>query len=289
MFDSPFKTALVCDDGAAAGDAALSAGRFLSDQLGTSVHVVHVVDIPSADHVAGDPTEEMERRRSFTERAAEWLAKRAQGAVAADCESTLHLGKPSASIIESASNTGADLVVLGPHAKELFDFGGTQRAIFAGTQCSIWSQPAPMGEIERILCPCDLSALSMKALGIARDLSRALTIPLHVIFVSEPPVFVEPTVMYGEVPTPAYVVDGMHEFAESRFNEAMDAFDFEDVPGASHAFIVGSPTISILDARSPGDLLVMGTRGHTGLSAALMGGTTYGILKDASGPVLAVR
>lgn len=289
MFDSPFKKALVCDDGAAAGDAALSAGRFLSDQLGTAVQVVHAVDIPSADCVAGDPTEELERRRLFTDRATDWLAERAQSAVSKDCESTLHLGKPSASVIQTASDSGADLVVLGPHKKELFDFGGTQRAIFAGTQCSIWSQPAPLVEIERIFCPCDLSELSMKALGVARDLSRALTIPLHVLYVSEPPVFVEPTVMYGEVPMPTYVVDSLHEFAESRFNEAMEAFDFEDVPGASHVFTVGAITMSILDARAPGDLLVMGTRGHTGLSAALMGGTTYDVLKDASGPVLAVR
>ncbi len=289
MTETLFKKALVCDDGKSAGDAALSVGRYLSEQLGTPIHVLHAVDIPSAEHVAGDPSEELERRRLFTQGAANWMEERVHGAVSPKCTTSLHLGKPTASVIKTAKEIEADLVVLGPHEKEFLDFGGTQRAIFAGTKCSIWSQPAPLSSIERIVCPCDLSPLSMAALDVARDLARALTIPLHVLSASEPPIFVEPTVMYGDVPTPTYVIESLHEAAEARFNEAMASVNFEDIPGATHEFLIGAPVPTILDMQTPTDLVVMGTRGHTGLTAAILGGTTYSVLKHAKGPVLAVR
>lgn len=286
----PFERALVCDDGTAAGDMALGAARFLLDQLGVDAHVVHAVDVPDPADVGGNPADELARRHDFETRAGEWLERRATEKVGPGIHTSLRFGRPAAVVKRAAHELHADLVIMGPHTKaHIFDFGGTQRAVFAGTDCHVWSQPVPLTSVERIVCPTDLSEISLGALAQARDLARALTLPLHVLHASAPPILAEPSVIYGDVQTPSYVIESLHEAAEKRFDAAMDAFDFEDVPGVSRAFHVGAPVPVIEDAREPGDLLVIGTRGHTGISAALLGGTAYAVLKGGGGPVLAIR
>lgn len=286
----PLERAIVCDDGTSAGAAALSAARYLMDGLGVDAHVIHAVDVPDPSVVGGDPAVELERRRNFESQAGGWLEGRAAEEIGPGIHTSVGFGRPARVIQAAVEEHNADLVIVGPHTKEhMFDFGGTQRAVFGGTSCHVWSQPGKLGEIERILCPTDLSPLSMQALDMARAMARALTLPLHVIHASEPPVFSEPGGFYGGIETPAYVVESLHDAAEKRFASAMDAYDFEDVPGASRAFHVGPPVPVIEDARQASDLVILGTRGHTGLGAALLGGTAYAVLKAGTSPVLAVR
>ena len=72
------------------------------------------------------------------------------------------------------------------------------------------------------------------------------------------------------------------------FEEHMASADWNGV-AHEHEFVDGSPADTIHQAERAADLVVMGTHGLTGLSAALIGSVTYSVLKHATRPVLVVR
>lgn len=288
----PFRRAIVADDGKVGGDAALSVAPFVLDKLSYSMTLVHAIDVPEPRDMAGSPDEIVNYRRALAERAADWLDGRVRARFGDDTEKVdrlVQLGEPSRIVRRAAEDSGADLIVVGPHRKEhLLDFGGTQRAIFAGSGCHVWSQPFEAQTIRRIFAPTDLSTRSHRAMGVARDVARTLGLPLHVFCTSPPPAFADAGMMYGDVPSPAYVVDALHETARKRFDDYMAEVDTSDVSEVTQEFLIGDPVVGINEQRLSTDLVVMGTRGHTGISAALFGGTTYAVLKEGAGPVLAV-
>ncbi|MEM6671627.1 MAG: universal stress protein [Planctomycetota bacterium] len=289
----PFELAVVGDDGRRGGDLSLAAARWISESFGTKLHVVHTIDVPDADEIAGRPDEIVERRENLAIRASDWLNGRVReqlGAAAENAEAQVDFGRPHVALLRAARSSGADLVIVGPHAKEhFFDLGGTQRAVFSGAPCHVWSQPGPIEPIERVLAPTDLSDRSLAALEVARDLALHLGVPIVTLHSSPPPAFVEPTAMgAAETGMPTYVVDGLHDMARERFESRMGAFEWKGAETEAR-FVVGAAVPAIEDAREPGDLVVMGTHGHTGISAAILGGVTYAVLKSASGPVLALR
>ncbi|MEM9379207.1 MAG: universal stress protein [Planctomycetota bacterium] len=289
----PFQLAVVGDDGARGGDLALDAAASLMRSIGCRLHVVHSIDVPDADEIAGRPDEIVERREALAQRATEWLRARCDerfGDLASKVEAQVDFGRPHVALLRAARSLDADLVVLGPHRKEhFFDLGGTQRAVFSAAPCHVWSQPSDSVPIERVLAACDLSDRSMAALAVARDVAAHLGVPMCVLHCSPPPAFVEPTAMgVAETGMPTYVVDGLHDLAEERFESKMKSFDLGDV-ACERRFVVGATVTALEDAREPSDLVVMGTHGHTGISAALLGGVTYSVLKSAKGPVLALR
>ncbi len=289
----PFKTAVVGDDGNKGGDLALDAALTIVRRFGTQLHVVHSIDVPDADEIAGRPEEIVARRESLAARASTWLRERVDekfGDLASKVDTQVDFGRPHVALLRAARSVGADLVIVGPHRKEhFFDLGGTQRAVFSGAPCDVWSQPSASAEITRVLAPCDLSERSLTALASARDVALHIGVPMVVLHCSPPPAFVDPTAMgVAETGMPTYVIDGLHDAAKARFEEAMAAFDWK---GAEHElrFVVGTTVLAVEDAREASDLVVMGTHGHTGISAAILGGVTYAVLKSGKGPVLALR
>lgn len=288
-----YDRALVADDGKSGGDLALQAARFISETFDCAIDIVHAIDVPPPRDVAVEPSADLQMRDDIMGGARNWQAERVERTFGERVGMTtkfIDFGKGSSVITEHAKKRNVDLAVLGPHEKEhLLDFGGTQRAVFSGLECDVWSQPVPLSGITRILAPCDLSELSMIALGKARDIAKKVGVPLRVLNVSVPPAFVEPGPMYGDSAMPTYVVDGMHEAGKSRFEHVMDGFDFDGVSETSFQFEIGGAVPVISNARESGDLVVLGTRGHTGLGAALLGGVAYAVLKEGSGPTLAVR
>lgn len=287
------RRALVADDGLQGGDAALSVAPFVAQHLARSITVVHAVDVPRPEDTSGSPDDVVDYRARLERSAVAWLEKRIAdrfGASADDVHGVVHLGDPSRIVRRTAEDLDAELIVVGPHHKDhVFDFGGTQRALFSGTACHVWSQPRPFDGIERVLAPVDLSKRSLGSLEVARDVARSLGVGLGVLFASPPPQFADAATMYGEVPSPTYVVEAMHEAARARFDEAMNDFDRSGLSGFDAHFIAADPVAAILEAQGPRDLAVMGTRGHTGLAAAIFGGVTYAVLRAGQGPVLAVH
>ncbi len=289
MSQNLFDQAVVGDDGRAGGDCALAAAAFLQSRLGARVHVVHSIDLPVV--AAGNHPEELVAvRAQLAERAESWLGERVQDKVGEGAEYRVELGRPATALIRAARSLPADVVVVGPHAKSgLLDFGGTQRNIFGNDAAHVWSQPTTDVQIDRVLVPFDFDEKSETVVKLALALAEKLMVPLDVLHCSEAIGFVDPMPAYaGDAGMPVYVIDAIHDAAKKRFETWFDEFAWGDAD-VEKRFIMGSPALGIIEEQRPTDLIVMGTRGHTGIAAAFLGGVTYTVLKEHRGPVLAVQ
>ena len=289
--DLPFDLAVVGDDGRKGGEFALLAAAALHKAFGTTAHVIHSLDVPRADELGATSPDAGSHIARLAESAMDVVRHRADARLGrGKAETQVDLIPPHAALIRAARTRHADLIVLGPHRKQhFFDLGGTQRAVLSGAPCHVWSQPTEPRSITGILAPCDLSERSLGALEVAVGIARRLRVPITALHVSEPPVLLDPMANgSADLVAPAYVLEGIHEAARTRFEERMSAVDWTGVEHLER-FTVGPVARSIEDARRDGDLVVMGTRGHTGLGAAILGGVTNDVLKQASGPVLALR
>jgi nucleotide-binding universal stress UspA family protein len=128
-----------------------------------------------------------------------------------------------------------------------------------------------------ILVPFDLSALSETAWKQAVPLARRFGARLEVVYVQDWAVTADVT------PLPPPVLSA-HEkrglIARIRKTIGMSA---------KINIVVGDPVHSILRQARRADLIVMGTRGGTGLKRALLGSVTEGVARQSPVPVLAVR
>ena len=207
--------------------------------------------------------------------------------IAADA---LHVvsGPAAQVILDEAKATGAELIVLGSHHKRgLFDFGSTARGVLAGAPTAVWVQVEPLRPMRRILVPIDLSDDSLLALARARDLAHALGASISVLNAFLVPQFgggMPDTPMSG----PFYAVDALRRSSRDEFERTVANFDWRGVQHEAH-FTDGDPVEEILRLQDGHDLIAMGTHGHTGLSAVLLGNVTYSVLRQARTPVLAIR
>ncbi|MEM8710937.1 MAG: universal stress protein [Planctomycetota bacterium] len=285
-----WKRAVVGDDGRDGGDCALAAAGFLRDRLGLDLHVLHSIDVPQMALPGIGNETLMTARADMAERAEAWLKERVEDRLGSGTEFRVELGRPSAALHRAVRSLPAEVLVLGGHVRDsLLDFGGTQRAAFSGSEAHVWSQPTPSVEIERVIAPFDFDDASSEAAATARALADRLDVPLLVLHCSESIGFVDPIPAYaGSAGMPVYVVDAMHKASEARFLGWFQEFA-EGAERIEARFEMGSAAVGIAEAQGPKDLVVMGTRGHTGVAAAVLGGVTYSVLKAKRGPVLALR
>lgn len=290
MNNQDWKRAVVGDDGREGGDCALAAARYLRDRLGLQPHVVHSIDIPQLALAGSGHEALLTIRADMAERAESWLEKRAVEALGPSADFRVELGRPATALHRAVRSLPAELLVLGGHVRNsLFDFGGTQRSAFSGSEVHIWSQPTPEVEIERVIAPYDFDDASEESVKAARVLAECLEVPMLVLHCSESIGFVDPIPAYaGDAGMPVYVVDAIHKANEARFMGWFKDFA-AGAEGIEARFEMGSASVGIAEAQGPRDLVIMGTRGHTGMAAAVLGGVTYAVLKAKRGPVLALR
>jgi len=191
-------------------------------------------------------------------------------------------------ILERARSTGADLIVLGAHHKHAgLDFGNTVRGVLAHAPRGVWVQPDRPRPVRRILAPVDLSPDSLEALAQARDLALLFGASLTVLQAFEAPALGASFPASSAV-GPTYVVEHLIKAERAQFQTSMAGFDWRGV-AHDERFEEGSPAQRVLAHQGEYDLVVMGTHGRTGLSAALLGSVAHGVLRAARIPVLALR
>ena len=196
-------------------------------------------------------------------------------------------GRPASAILSRAIETKADLIVLGAlRGRKLVDFGSTARAILAHAPCAIWVQPSPVTPIRTILVPYDMSDESRRARTTACELARRSGAKVRVIHVFDSSAFLGGLALDGV--NLAEILEERSRAVRREFEEHMTSADWNGV-AHEHEFVDGSPADTIHQAERAADLVVMGTHGLTGLSAALIGSVTYSVLKHATRPVLVVR
>ena len=144
-----------------------------------------------------------------------------------------------------------------------------------------------MTPVRVILVPVDFSPHSDAALDQALDLAKALGARIHLLHSYAVPVR---GVMPYDFAIPDGVWDGIHRAAESKLDEIRQKGTSEGVE-ASTEVSAALPSEAILAAAGElgADLIVMGTRGHTGLKHVLLGSVAERTIRLAPCSVLTVK
>jgi nucleotide-binding universal stress UspA family protein len=153
-----------------------------------------------------------------------------------------------------------------------------------------------MLEIRRILCPCDFSSFSEKALAHAVELARWFEATVHVLHAygatvpSPPPAPLAP-VPGGMPPTllPSPDPEG-HDAAGRELRRFVEPAQKTGVNVVA-ALEWGEPVTTILERarEEKADLVVMGTHGRSGFERLVLGSVAEKVLRKAPCPVLTVR
>ncbi|MEO2199265.1 MAG: universal stress protein [bacterium] len=200
-------------------------------------------------------------------------------------------------VMERATELRPDLVVMGTHGRSGLGrllIGSTAEKIvrhWTGHVVTVRSvvhpEPPPaedeQGRPRRILVPVDLSAGSARALDMARWLTTGTNARLDLLHVVEP----IPAFYYGGNSDGGLVASGdLHRLLDRSLREWSG-----EIEGATWTVTDGSAPVEIarMAKNRRADLVVMGTRGLTGLPHMLIGSVTERVCRTCDTPVLVVR
>jgi len=144
-----------------------------------------------------------------------------------------------------------------------------------------------VAEFKTILVPHDFSDDANAALETALDLARRLGAEVHLLHSYQQPIDV--ITPYG-VAIPAGLLPEIRAAALARLRQIAERHAGSGVP-LQVRVVEGSPSVAITDAAEQlrADLVVMGTRGLTGLRHLLLGSVAERTLRTARCPVLTVK
>lgn len=143
-----------------------------------------------------------------------------------------------------------------------------------------------------MLVPTDFSDGSRAALALAADLAKVHGASLVVLHVAELlPGLTADTMVHAEGGGAPVRLEDFHRAQTLAWMEQDRALaQAREVP-VELAFVLGSAVPAVLAeaARRGADVIVMGTRGRTGLAHLVMGSVTERVLRQSPVPVLTVR
>jgi nucleotide-binding universal stress UspA family protein len=285
---------LVPTDGS---DHAVAAAKYafeLAGALGADVDVVSVVDVQGAAgpfSAGGIDQEFLGRLESEAEAAIE--AVEALG----EEEQTVHTatmeGAPGETLVEYVSDHGVDLVVMGTRGRS-----GLKRYVLGSvTERVLRHAPVPVfttrvtavpddPTFDRVVVPTDGSETAELAVAQAVTIARAFDATVHAISVVD----IGRMAAQSDMTPATAIYDRLKEGATEATETVAERAGRADVDVVTEVR-EGFPASEILDytAETDGDLIVMGTRGHTGVERFLLGSTTERAVRNADTPVLAVR
>jgi nucleotide-binding universal stress UspA family protein len=141
--------------------------------------------------------------------------------------------------------------------------------------------------IERILVAIDFSPHSEKALKHAIGLAKSLDAELHLVHAYHVALPVGPP---NQVAVPPQFWTDIREAADRRLQETLRGVEAEGIQCVGHLTAMSpAPGISETADEVEADLIVMGTRGNTGLRHVLLGSVAERTLRLSNVPVLTVK
>ncbi|MEO1075946.1 MAG: universal stress protein [Bacteroidota bacterium] len=212
---------------------------------------------------------------------------------------------PGLALSSYASDVDARLVVVGTHGRrgvKRLLLGSVAEEVVRTAPCPVLTIPDPMAEVASpanrpVLAPVDFSMASEEGLRLARAWATRLNAPLvllHVIDAGPYPAFYLPDLAEGTTLT---------HLLDERARKRMPRFYAQAVYGvdaaAGHAEVDGirietavgraDVEIAAIAKEIGARLIVMATRGLTGLEHVLLGSTAERTLRRAPCPVLTHR
>jgi len=282
---------LLAVDASAASETAAGQVAARPWPAGTTVEVLSVAEPPFVRHLPELDAGAKQRAEELTRRVAERL--RSSGI---DASPLVLSGDPKAVIVERAAQTGADLVVVGPHGTAgltQFLLGSVAKAVVRFSPCSVEVARAPREAAPhpwKVLLATDGSEHSVKA---ARSVAaRPWPSGTEVRILS----VVELAVPMLQPPYPSTAEETLRADAMKRAQDAIGAAE-QMVTDAglqaseSVSILLDGPKAIILDeaSRWGADCIVVGSHGRRGINRFLLGSVSEAIALHAACSVDVVR
>jgi nucleotide-binding universal stress UspA family protein len=140
--------------------------------------------------------------------------------------------------------------------------------------------------LKKLLVPIDFSDASLKAIEYAVPFARHSGGTVHLIHVIERPIFLSDLPDINVANLDANLVKDATAQLLSMANE-----EIEELIPVQPVVRIGQPFVEILAAAKALniDLIIMATRGNTGLKHVILGSTAERVVRHAGCPVLVVR
>jgi len=223
------------------------------------------------------------------------LLVKTAGSVLSDlqCDTKVVLGDPFEGIAKTATESGAELIVMGAHRKQIL------REIFVGTSIErvmrlriapvLMVNAEPSHPYERGLVATDLSEHSAHALQVARELGILPRTQVVVVYAFD--VFAKGMLSYAGVSTEniASHAKEMAVNARSDLAEFIATVDVDPKPTSLRVKEGRAAGVIVAAADEAGaDIVVVGTHGRTGIAKFLLGSVTEEIIWRLERDILVV-
>jgi nucleotide-binding universal stress UspA family protein len=202
-------------------------------------------------------------------------------------------GAPDVGVLTRAEEAGADLVVVGSHSAtrmERFLLGSVAERVVRYAHCPVLVA-RPQVPAGAILAATDFSDPAVPAILAAAQAARWFGGPLKVLHSID--IEIHPVIGWGVplaatwVPVTNDTVEQMRANASTNLKETLRRLGVE----GDCIVAEGRAGAAILRAAEelPARLVVVGTRGRTGLSRLVLGSVAEAVVRTAPSPVLVVR
>ncbi len=285
---------LVATDFSANADHALDFACRLAGVFGAEVHLVHVRILLEGRQQNQELQQELERLDANHDRQTEEALTKHADQTRIGVHTHLVRGlSVSESLLETALDLQSDLLVMGTHGRRGLRhllLGSVAEEIMRTANVPVItvreSSDTEARSAGSILVSHDFSQRSRAAVAVAREWALALGSEVTLLHAVEP-------VVYPEFYAVDVMPDEVLHRIEERSLEAMKAAAAEQLEGVSFTLevVTGRAVDAILDAADPArqDLVIMGTRGLSGLQHLLLGSVAEGVVRRSRIPVLTVR
>lgn len=145
-----------------------------------------------------------------------------------------------------------------------------------------------MYAFKRILVPIDFSVHALEAVRVAADLAKRFDGSLTVVHVYDPLVYSLPD---GFMFLPQHQIDTLIEAFEAQLERSKRLALEAGAPRVETAVLRGTVAEEIVERATRGefDMIVMGTRGRTGVKHLMLGSIAERVVRLAPCPVLTVK
>lgn len=279
------KRILVATDFSTRSDRALRRAVLIARQTEALLTMVHVVDDDQPAHL-------VDRHRATASELLEDTSRTVSSVDKVRTEAVVATGDAFAGILSVADEVRPDLIVVGPHRRQLLDaFVGTtaERTIRRSRFPVLMANSVPSGAYERTLLAVDFDEASRAAAQVVKEmkfLKRTNITAVHLF--DAPAAGLLKRAMEGSDAVDHYV--GQTALgANTQLDKFLSAAGLIGVERLLRPY-AGSPAQELLSRANKhrADLVVLGTNQRRGIQRILLGSVAREILPDANCDVLVV-
>ncbi|MZR32390.1 universal stress protein [Sneathiella litorea] len=280
------KSLLVATDFSERSDRAIRRATLLARTYDAAVMLIHIVD-------DDQPKRLIKAEEQAASKLLEEQARSLREIDGLECEFRIALGDPFEKIMQIGREEDVDLVIIGPHRRQILKdvFVGTtaERIIRTSDRPVLMANAVPAGAYRQILIATDLSDCSGDALRAAVGLDLIKKSDVSVLHVFDAP----PTGLMNRASLSDDQIQDYLYNEEQRASLDLLAFlvehDLRSVPSILKPAISSVEEVILSAAREiSAEVIIIGSRGKTGLAKTLLGSTAEKLLCVSDHDILVV-